>query len=151
MSAVKEAMTKLESHRERIVAGDSKVAPGEPIHITDAFAPGDGVAQGDLYFEILAEVPPAFKLQESPGQQLVPGNTTGSRHWLEDPSTCDVFYPAGFKMDNLEATEGPVLRVNREARVIHPTHGPVTIPAGLIVGLYYQTEWEKEERRRVQD
>lgn len=151
MSTVETALKKLEDKREAISRGDSKVAPGEPIHITEAFAPGDGVAQGDLYFEVLEDIPKGYELQEKPALQLVPGNSVGSKHWLESLEGVEVFYRKGFSLTNLEEVDGPVLRFRQPGKVTHPTHGPVHCPAGMIVALYYQVEFEKDQRQRVID
>lgn len=130
-----------------------KVSPGMPASFTTACGPGDGIWQGDLGLEIVASVPNNYALVKKPrsaDKQLVPGNTQGSRHCLDALVGVKLYRPKGW---GGESVRGPCFVTTKERKVLHPTHGAVTIPAGLIVLCRYQREWDKEQElaRRAQD
>lgn len=150
------SITKIKSHATRISKGNAKVKPGQPARLTSASKPttaterGDGVWQGDLGIEV---IDPAFMMSlpgyqpANPVSQLVPGNTTGSRHCLQDTSTVDTFLlPDGFG-PKYEALLGPMFSCTADTTVTHPTHGDVLIDAGLSVRIRYQRNLEAETAR----
>lgn len=126
-----------------------KVAPGQPAAFTEACVPGDIIWQGDLSIEMVESVPadytkePMNKL-EQPKNQLVPGNTVGSRHALNTLKGVKLFYPKNFGAE--DCLEGPCAIVSGGQVVEHPKHGNVT----LVKGTYrfgYQREYDAEQKR----
>lgn len=145
---------KLQRHARRIGSGNhERVKPGMPFRITEAASVGDGVWQGDLGLEIVVAVPPGYVLVERPSgadRQLVPGNTQGARHCLDSLDGVTLYRPARWSEESLA---GPCIVLEQERTILHPTHGPVTIPAGFTVLCRYQREWDREQQqeRRARD
>jgi hypothetical protein len=139
---------KLQRHAKRIANGNhERVKPGMPFRITEAASVGDGVWQGDLGLEIVADVPAEYTLIEKPkdiDRQLVPGNTQGAKHCMDSLDGVTLYRPHNW---NAESMVGPCLVLSQERTVLHPTHGPVTIPAGFTVQCRYQREFDAEQRR----
>jgi len=127
----------------------SEVKPGMSVRMSEAAAPQDSIRQGDLYLTVALSVPEGYIKASKPNVQLVPGNTKGARHCLDSLEGVTMYYPPGFETagDSWNAMEGPVLELSKERKVLHPTHGHVTIPAGFTVGCTYQREWDQEQRR----
>lgn len=139
---VQKVLTNFDRHMET-------VAPGQPAAFTEACTPGDTIWQGDLSIEMIDEVPsgyteePPAKL-EQPKNQLVPGNTVGSRHALNTLNGVKLYYPPTFGQP--ESLLGPVAVVSGGQVVEHPKHGNVT----LVKGCYrfgYQREFDAEQKR----
>ncbi|MGB1274899.1 MAG: hypothetical protein ACPG77_04040 [Nannocystaceae bacterium] len=128
------------------------VEPGQPVEMSVAAVPGDGIWQGDLGLEVLASVPADCKLAPKPSPQLVPGNTRGARHCLDSLEGVEVYLPPNWGQDE-NNLRGPVLVLSESRTVEHPTHGDVTIPAGFTIGCCYQREWDAVQRaeRRAAD
>jgi hypothetical protein len=118
---------------------------------------GDAVRQGDLYIKVVADnfvpegyVKPSAKILEesSLGKgQLVFGQNIGARHCLESMKGIDILVPKDW---NVESFNGPLLRCPNGAKILHPTHGPIEIEAGMTVLIGYQKIWsrvQKQERR----
>lgn len=153
------------------VKGNQKIKPGQPVRFSDAATIGDYGDQGDLRIELINDIgndesfsyeyhhkddglkTKVYKLQNSYNALLVPGNTIGSNHYLEDAKSCTIFYPAGWSKDaSYEEYEGPILKCHHETTIKHPVHGDVTIPAGNCVFLSYQRVFDVEqmkERRQL--
>lgn len=127
-----------------------KIQPGMPVAITSAAAPGDAVRQGDLYLVVVDKVPLDYEEKKGKFVQLVPGQTQGSKHCLDGLCGVRIFLPP--KWDE-ESLEGPCLILSEERTVLHPTHGSVTIAAGLVIQCIYQREYDKElaKERRARD
>lgn len=141
----------LVQHAEKIKSGECEsVKPGMPCRITEAWNVGDCAAQGDLLIVVLDKVPDSFSMVKNPkdvDRQLVPGNTIGAKHCLDSLNGVGIYRRADW---GPESTDGPCLRVLSNRTITHPVHGDVLIPAGTIVGIYYQREWDRElakERR----
>lgn len=142
---------KIQKHAKRIASGkDSKVQPGMPARFTEAATIDDCIWQGDLALVIAAEIPDGYEKSANPSSQLVPGNTQGAKHCLDSLDGVELWLP---KVWNEEVLEGPYMRLSKERTVLHPTHGPVTIPAGFSVQCHYQKEWDREQakERRARD
>lgn len=123
------------------------VQPGMPAAFTGACQPGDGIWQGDLGLEIVASVPMDYVLVSklrAADKQLVPGNTQGARHCLDSLAGVTMYRPANWGPESLQ---GPCIVTTQERRVLHPTHGAVTIPSGMTVLCRYQREWAREQAR----
>lgn len=147
------AIEKVLNHAKRIADGEHEaVKPGMPARISEAAQSGDGIWQGDLLVEVVEKVPAGHKLAKNPAVQLVPGNTQGARHCLDSLHGVKVYYPANWP-DVEETLVGPCLVLTQERTILHPTHGPVTVPAGFTVLLSYQREYDAElkRQRRSQD
>jgi len=140
----------IQSHAERIAAGQESVKPGMPLAFTTACSPGDAIRQGDLYLVVVDKVPSGYVKATRPSKQLVPGNTEGAKHCLDATAGVKVYLPEKWDAESLE---GPCLVTTKERKVLHPVHGPVTIPAGMTVQCRYQREWDKElaKQRRARD
>lgn len=142
----------------RIYRGeDPNVKPGQAVRFPEAASVGvDGVRQGDLYliyvnepvkregveFELIENVTAAHL-------QLVPGNNVGAKHALreQDLEGLVMYRP---KVWNEDIFVGPfVMHPTREIVVQHPTHGAVTVPAGMGMQCTYQREWDRVQKLEV--
>ena len=124
------------------------VRPGLPYRFSDAADFGEGVWQGDLCLELVAEVPPDYEAVSRPkaaDKQLVIGSTQGSRHCLDSLHGGNLHRPADWGK-NLDSLVGPCLVLTEERTVLHPTHGAVTIPAGRTILCSYQRVWDMEQQ-----
>lgn len=132
---VQKEFTRIREHAETICNDDT--------HTLGELSPGDCWAQGDLVLMKLDRVPDgATKIPAQ--QQLVPGNTQGSRHCLTSLE--------GITMHKLaDATEldGPVFEAEKTVEIDHPEHGNVIGGPG-VYGVIYQRQ-RAEELRRVRD
>ena len=148
------SIEQIEKHAQAIRAGElENVRPGMPASFSEACTPGDCIVQGDLYLGIIESVPAGFTSVENPVEEdkkLVPGETHGSRHVLDSLEGVTMFRPKEWSEESLE---GPCFRLTQERTVLHPVHGPVTIPAGFTVQCRYQREYDKElqKERRARD
>lgn len=145
---MKTTIEKIQCHAQAIAAGEiEQVKPGMPAAFTSACVPGDCIRQGDLYLVIVDSPPTGYVPIAKPTEvdkQLVPGNTEGARHCLDSLAGVKLFRPQ--KWDE-ESLDGPCFTLTKERKVLHPTHGPVTIPAGMTVFCRYQREFDKEQQR----
>lgn len=143
------AIEMIQSHAKKIAASkDPAVMPGRPERFTEGSVPGDVIAQGDLYLVIVDSVPTHYSQVLKPrvaDKQLVPGNTQGAKHCLSNIRSVELFRPADWGQG--ESLEGPCFRTKSEVTVLHPTHGNVTVPAGMTVLCGYQPEFDAELRR----
>jgi hypothetical protein len=117
------------------------------MRFPDAAAEFDVGVQGDLYLTVVARVPADFVRVTAPREQdkqLVPGNTQGARHCLASLDGVEIWRPENWGEDSLV---GPCLMFAREGVIEHPTHGHVTVPAGMTIQCTYQREWDAEQRR----
>lgn len=147
------ALGRLTEHRERIVGGECRMSPGQPATFTHGCVPGsDMISQGDLDLLLEESVPKGFTLRKSGDGQLVPGTTAGSKHVVQDPSTCEIYDPPNWSSEYDELV-GPVVVAKQDTVVGHPTHGAVTILAGQTVHCEYQRVFEHEaaKERRQRD
>jgi hypothetical protein len=153
MSATK-TIESIQSHAKLI--GDGKhesVKPGMEFRLTNAASIGDAVWQGDLCLEVVNKVPSAYAKAKKPTVQLVPGNTQGSRHCLDSLAGVDLYYSANWPASAESDFLGPCFKAKQEVTVLHPVHGAVVIPAGMVILCSYQREWDAElrQQRRNQD
>lgn len=135
---------------DEIQAHLEKVQPGMPVVLTNAATVGDAVRQGDLYLIVVNSVPENYKRDLKTSNQLVPGQTQGSRHCLDSLDGVEIFLPVNWNEDSLD---GPCLVLHKERTVLHPTHGAVTIAPGHTIQCVYQREYDKElaRERRTRD
>lgn len=133
-----------------IVAGsDPQVKPGQPERFTTAAVAGDAIRQGDLYIMVIDSMPKGYakianqKFTEQ-HRQLVPGNTQGAKHCLDSLEGVQMWHPNNYGEESLN---GPCLKLSQERIIQHPTHGSVTIPAGMMVQCFYQREYDAEQQR----
>jgi hypothetical protein len=143
------AIDKITRQATRIRNGNHRVTPGQPQRISDAAGVGDGVWQGDLGIEIIAEVPREYSRVAKPTaqhKQLVPGVTEGAKHCLDSLSGVDLYHPSGWGPD-YSGLQGPALVLTEERTITHPAHGHVSIPAGNTVLCRYQREFDAEQQR----
>jgi len=149
MSAATATKQQVENVLKSFDAHMETVAPGMPACFTEACVPGDWIAQGDLVIEMVEKIPsgytenPPAKLQQ-PKNQLVPGNTVGSRHALNTLEGVELFYPKNFGQE--DCLDGPVARVTGGQVVEHPKHGNVTLVGGIF-SFSYQREYDAEQKR----
>lgn len=150
-----EAFDKLEDYAAKMRSGDAPVYPGMPLEFTEASTVGDRICQGDFQLTFRGftdegvSVPDGFELKQNQ-QQLVPGNTIGAKHCVDNCSTCETHFPKGWSGESLQ---GPYIVTKETTKINHPKHGDVTIPAGMVVDCTYQRAWDAEQRRalRAQD
>lgn len=142
----------LQAHLEVIKSGNGKVAPGQPQSFSEACTENDAIWQGDLQIVISANrEKDMVKLEaDKVSRQLVPGVTQGARHCLENTENVTMYVPKDW---NEESLIGPWVKSAKAVTILHPTHGAVTVPAGMAFQCYYQKEWSKEEakERRARD
>lgn len=131
---------------------DPEVAPGQPACFTDAAAPGDAIAQGDLLLLVVSQEEFQTLIKQSkytavshleiswtkPTVQLVIGNTEGAKHCLDSLDGVEMVFPNIF--DSLVTLRGPMFQLHESRTVLHPVHGDVTIPAGFCIQVWYQRE-----------
>ncbi len=145
---------RIQNHVEAIANGQhERIKPGQPAAFSEACVAGDAIRQGDLYLILVDAVPKGYVSVEKPtkaDRQLVPGNTEGARHCLDALVGVTLYRPAQWSEESLE---GPCFVLAKARKVLHPTHGVVSIPAGLTVLCIYQREWDKElaKERRARD
>jgi len=138
-------------HQLREMAGINNpdyVGPGQPMSLNDAATIGDGVWQGDLGIEVVAGKPAGY-VDAKPQTQLVPGNTVGARHILQDLTTVvDFALPTNWSTDaSYEGLQGPYFRCAAATTIAHPVHGPVNVAAGHCVQLRYQRDLDLDTLR----
>lgn len=138
----------IQKHAELIKNGEhDKIGPGIPLTISTALKSGEGVAQGDLMLIVADSVPLGYGRIKRPKKldmQLVPGNTVGAKHCLDSLKGVTLYRPANW---NSESMDGPCIVTTVERTVLHPTHGAVTIPAGMTIVCHYQREFDAEQKR----
>ncbi len=135
---------RIQKHAEML---RESVRPGQPFRFSEASTPNDCVWQGDLGLVIIDRIPTGYCRVDNPtdkDRQLVIGNTQGARHCLDSLTGVVLYHPRKWDADSLI---GPCFTLTEERTVQHPTHGPVTIPAGFSVQAIYQREWDKEQRK----
>lgn len=120
------------------------IKPGQPVRISEAASVNDYVRQGDLYLIVVDKKPADYVKQKIETVQLVPGNTEGAKHCLDSFDAVDLWVPKDW---NAESLDGPCFTAKREVTVLHPTHGPVTVPAGMTIVCRYQREFDAEQKR----
>lgn len=141
------SIDKIERHAKKIREGKATVSPGLPYRINEAASIGDGVWQGDLCIEVVAEIPASHVRVDAPkdaDRQLVPGTTQGARHALDSVDGVELYRPA--EWPNVTQI-GPAMLLRKDRVVTHPVHGDVTIAAEHVVLCSYQREWDAESRR----
>lgn len=151
MATKVQEIDKITRHAKRIASGKDTVKPGQPIHMTDAWTVGDCARQGDLYIDVIEspkKCPQGFVAVEltDKDRQLVPGNTEGAKHVLENLAGVTMYRPENW---NEESLVGPILILSRPNTIKHPTHGHVHIPAGFAVACNYQVEYDAQLRREA--
>lgn len=150
MTMTATAIDRVQKHARNISNGEHEtVKPGQPFHVTEAASVGDGVWQGDLGLEIVANVPDEYVRIKKPAasdKQLVPGNTQGAKHCLDSLRGVTIFRPTDWSEESIA---GPCLVLTQDRTILHPTHGAVTIPAGFTVLCRYQREWDKEQAKEL--
>lgn len=143
-----QAIELIEQHAALIRDGKhERVSPGQPAAFTTACVADDCIWQGDLGLFVANEVPSGYVRIAKPtaqDKQLVPGNTEGAKHCLDSLAGVKLFRPQDW---NAESLVGPCLVLTKERTILHPTHGAVTIPAGMTVVCRYQREYDDELRR----
>ena len=105
-----------------------------------AMKTGEWFAQGDVQVEKIRK--PATVGEDYGTQQVVPGNTKGSRHVFDERARL-------FKRDGDELT-GPVVHVEEEAVLLHPEHRHAVFGKGWY-SVTYQRDLRMEGLRRVRD
>lgn len=144
----------IQKHAEKIRNGEhDKIGPGVPVTMSIALMANEGVAQGDLNIIVADKVPERYVRIENPSgsdKQLVPGNTVGAKHCLDSLDGVTLYRPQRWTEESLD---GPCLVLTQERTILHPTHGAVTVPAGMTVVCHYQREWDRElaNERRARD
>jgi hypothetical protein len=151
-----EVIEKIEQYAKKIANNEHEsIRPGMPVTIPDSWMINEGVAQGDLIIGIIDEVPSNYSLVKSPtnlDKQLVPGNTEGAKHCLDSLDGLKLYHPNNWPQSAEETLNGPIIITERNVKVVHPKHGPVTIPSGRTILFQYDKEWDliqKKERRNL--
>lgn len=146
------AIDRIERHAKKFAGGKFRVKPGQPFTFSAAAQPGDGVPQGDCNIVLRESVPKGYAKADKPFVQLVPGNTEGSRHCLDGLAGVEMYLPPNWPVCAETELLGPVLVLAEERTILHPKHGAVTCPAGSVVEITYQPDFDfqlKEARRNA--
>ena len=131
------------------------IEPGMPFSFHEGMLPGEGVWQGDFRICLSKDVWPADTSADSWEQvdfdsdaalQLVPGQTVGSRHCLDDSAGVTLFRPKGWGA-SYEGLLGPVLHVTEARTITHPTHGDVHLLPNESYDCHYARVWDEEQQR----
>ena len=142
------SITKILRHATRLKNGNGRVKPGQPYSIPKSWTEGEACAQGDLNIIVWYELPNSGYPQKDFGTQLVPGESQGSRHCLDSVDGVTRWYPDAWKpTEDYDLQNGPYLLGDRDFTITHPTHGDVTVPAGMLVECWYQREYDSEQKR----
>lgn len=145
------AIAEIQNHAQQIADGKhDTIKPGMPFRIPDSWLSGDAVAQGDLIITVVDKIPAGYKPVAKPtaaDKQLVPGNTEGAKHCLESLKGLKLFRPQGWPASAETDYCGPAFTAKNDVTILHPTHGPVTVPAGVTVRCDYQREFDAESQR----
>lgn len=104
---------------------------------------GQWTAQGDVQIEKVRAFD-ASKLKPFGTQQVVPGNTKGSRHVFDERARLYVDPSKGTELD------GPLCYIETESVLLHPEHRHQLFGPGHY-RITYQRDFAMEEIRRVQD
>ena len=129
------------------------VKPGMPMSFSEASVEGDMIWQGDLGIGITSGGPPDGYVKVENVLCLTPNtdNSIGSRHCLESLDGIEMWVP---KVWDETVLDGPYLRLSNGARITHPVHGDVSIPACFNeIQIVYQREYDAElaRERRAAD
>lgn len=145
-TATANAFEQIRSHADLIKSGQHKVKPGQELSFSPAASVGDTIAQGDLYIMVADKMPAEYELVEAnvANLQLVPGNTQGARHCLDSFDGVTMYRPKTWTEEDLR---GPYLQLTKDRTVLHPTHGPVNLIAGMNYLCGYQKEYDTQERK----
>lgn len=142
------ALNRLQTRIAEIRNGEhDRIGPGVPITLSRALSPGQAIAQGDVYLEVGSGIPAGYVKVENPkdeDRQLVFGNTQGARHCLDSLEGVELYRDPDWDADSLD---GPYLIVHQERVVTHPTHGHVTIPAGMEIFVSYPRDYDLEQKK----
>ena len=148
MSQAEATLNRLETRARELREGKfEKVGPGKPARLSEALMPGEGGAQGDLHIFVGSGVPKGYEKVEKltdADRQLVFGNTQGAKHCLDSLEGVTMYRPKGW---NEESLIGPYLLLTQERVINHPTHGPVTLPAGREYNICYPRDFDVEQKR----
>lgn len=142
------AIDKIVEHAQRIAKGEhERVRPGLPMRFPEAAAVGDFGWQGDLKLTVIEQPLEGYVKVNNVSRndlKLVPGETQGSRHCLDSAQGVTMYKPQNWPNSGLM---GPAFVATEDRVVEHPTHGNVTIPAGMMIQCTYQREWDAEQRQ----
>lgn len=127
----------------RKIKTEAVVSDHEQIFPLAATPDSDFVRQGDLYIWLKSEVPKKAKKVEAKNQ-LVPGQTKGSRHCLDSLDGVTVY-----ELADGNELQGPIIKLICERLITHPEHGNWRLGAG-VYEITYQRAFA-EELRRVRD
>lgn len=168
-------LDRMEAHIEKIRSKQhDDLLPGMPLYFNGSHTVNDCQVQGDVMVTVVAPVPEKWKDGDTlkvlkkyipkgyqkvddsnptvQGKmfQLVPGNTEGARHCIENRDGVEIFVPENWSEENLD---GPLLACSKPTVITHPVHGPVHVAAGMIVKIDYDRQWdlEQQKERRARD
>lgn len=142
---------KITNYANKIKNGEHEsIRPGQAYEFSEACTEGDMVWQGDLGIGITSSKPPkGYVKSKQVHLNLIPNSnansTVGSRHCLASAEGVTMWLP---KEWNEESLDGPFLQLKNGAKITHPIHGDVTVPACFKnVQIVYQREWDQEQAR----
>jgi hypothetical protein len=130
-------------------SNDMRIVPDGKINV------GQSVRQGDCYLVRLndkgttklkngVEINPAEFITPLQSDQLVPGNTLGSRHTVRRRKTVSL----AISPTSRDFLQGPIIVAKERFTVEHPEHAHFSLPAGTY-GVRYQLN--AQTMRRVKD
>lgn len=136
--------TAIESTVQEQASHLESIEHGKPERLSNAMTVNEYFPQGDVYFGPVEKVPSSYERVGNPSkedQQLVPGNTIGSRHCLDSLDGVELYHPKEWSEESLL---GPVIVFNKERTVLHPTHGNITVPEGMTIQFAYQRNYNQQ-------
>ena len=121
------------------------------VRIIDKMETGQAVRQGDVYLRKI-EGFNSKDYKETNERKLAPGNTPGSRHYIDSMSGVKIW--TNSQTNNVVMNEagitclGPVIEATKSFKVTHPEHSHFYLPEGT-----YQVSYQVDPAtmRRVLD
>lgn len=145
------SIAQIQKHAEKIKSGDhDKCGPGHPIAMSNALQVNEGVSQGDVMFIVVDKIPEHYinVTDEEGACHLAVGDTIGASHHLDDNKGVTIWRDPNW---NTESLDGPILVTEIEKHAKHydgkTKHGTVIIPPNMMVGIFYDREFDMEIRK----
>lgn len=141
-------LKKIEARRNEFLANLPEIGPGNPITFSPAATVNDQIWQGDLGITVHdGNIPSDYEevdFKKTPNaEQLVPGNTEGSKHVLASLKGVKMYRPRNW---NDLSLKGPILMLSAPNTIAHPTHGPVNLQANTCYETFYQVNLDLQSK-----
>ena len=134
-------------NQKQLLSGDLPIKAGQDEEFSIASSVEvDEARQGDLYIRIVNTIPDGYK-KHKPFLQMVPGNTTGSKHcWERLPDEC--YIPKGWTTnESYDGLLGPIVKNYTPNVLQHSQHGNITFSQKEFIQFGYQKSQDVEEEK----